>query len=141
MYSYLTVKIWVQTQNEVDMNIELDSIYQLLEEGRFTTQVPTLYIGGGPNNTVDVPDSFFMNVKFGQDRIAFGKEQYYLALSRTGFNVYKDELYNAYERGIKAHGLRPNQPSTKKEFVEKMNQWYDEVEKKSLTEAKKRKLI
>lgn len=123
------------------MNIELDSIYQLLEEGRFTTQVPTMYIGAGPINTVDVPDTFFMNVKFSNDRIAFGKEQSYLALSRTGFNVYKDELYNAYERGIKSHGLRPDQPSTKKEFVEQMNQWYDTVERKTLSEAKKRKLI
>jgi len=123
------------------MIIELDSIYQLLEEGRFTTQVPTIYIGGGSSNMVNIPDAFFMNVKFGQDRIAFGKEKSYLALSRTGFNVYKDELYNAYARGIQAHGLRPNQPSTKKEFVDQMNQWYDNLENKSLTEAKKRKLI
>lgn len=123
------------------MIIELDSIYQLLEEGRFTTHIPTVYVGGGPSKTVDVPDEFFMNVSFRYDRIAFGKEQSYLALSRTGFNVYKDELYKAYVRGIKVHGLRPNQPSTKKEFVDQMNKWYDEVENKSLTEAKKRKLI
>lgn len=127
------------------MNIEFDAIFALLLEGRFTTQIPTINIGSPPSSLslVDIPDSFLMNVtvKSSKYRIAFGKEQSFLYLSRIGFNIFKDELWQAYEQGINAVGIRDNHPDNYNDFIRMMNDWYDSIEQNTRNECVRRKII
>lgn len=128
------------------MKIEFDAIFALSLEGRFTTQIPLITISMGINFPtpilVDIPDSFFMNVKMGgKSRIAFGKEQSYLALSRSGFNILKDELWAAYSKGIQAVGLRDGHPDNFNDYVSMMNDWYDTVDENTRKECIRRNII
>lgn len=130
------------------MKLQFSNLFALLLEGRFTTQIPTININIGTNtqhspSLVDFPDSLLMHVtvKYNKYRISFGKEQSFLHLSRTGFNVYKDELWKAYEKGINTVGIRDNNPDNYNDFVKMMNVWYDDIDVNTRKECIRRGII
>jgi len=134
------------------MKIYENALLQLAGEGRLTLQIPSMIIGNVSKDeeTIDLPEEFFMRVKSYPDRAVFGKEQGYLCFSPIGFEIYKEKLGTAYAAKVKEWGGVRQGPdyfkkdgteiASKEDFIENMYEWFDEFYERTRKEVKKRRL-
>lgn len=79
----------------------------LAEEGRLTLQTTQYYIGADSDDYVDYPDEYFMELKIigskqgvTRYRAACGREEGFLYLTRTGFEHFKADMKQAFNKRV-----------------------------------------